>query len=371
MKQKIIYIITLIFALLTILIGSNIFSTDNSIEVYQDFNEATVLEIVEVIHSEDNSFAYELTSIYFKAEINSGELKGRIVESIQEISPNAGSIKKQVEIGDNIILLYTEDETWIFAEYNRIGTLIFLCILFFAIILIIGRFKGLNTILALLFTCGIIFLIYIPGILAGANIYILTIILAILIITVSLLLINGADKKTLGAIIGNISGILITGILAFIFNNILNLTGFLDSDYVLINQINNENPIDLVSLIWSGIIIGSIGAVMDIAMSVSSSINEISIHMKEKSFKKLFISGMNVGKDAIGTMTNTLILAYIGSSIATVLLLTTYTKNTLYLFNMEMIIVEILQSVIGSIGILIAVPMTALFAAYLFSKEKK
>jgi len=114
---------------------------------------------------------------------------------------------------------------------------------------------------------------------------------------------------------------------------------------------------------------GSLGAVMDVAMSLASSINELSINMKDKSFSKMVKSGFNIGKDAIGTMSNTLILAYIGSSLATVLLLTAYNKNPLYLFNLEMIIVEILQAIIGSLGILFAVPLTTVLSAYIFNKK--
>jgi len=99
--------------------------------------------------------------------------------------------------------------------------------------------------------------------------------------------------------------------------------------------------------------------------------NELAENMEERTFAKLIKSGMNIGRDTIGTMTNTLILAYVGSSLATVLLLIVYNKNTLFLFNMEMIVVEVLQAIVGSLGILFAVPATALFSAYIFTKEKR
>lgn len=106
---------------------------------------------------------------------------------------------------------------------------------------------------------------------------------------------------------------------------------------------------------------------MDVAMSIASAMNELSDHMQKRSFSKMLKSGMNIGKDAIGTMTNTLILAYIGGSLAMVLLLTAYNRNVLYLFNLEMIVVEVMQAVVGSMGILFAVPLTAVFAAYIFN----
>ena len=105
-------------------------------------------------------------------------------------------------------------------------------------------------------------------------------------------------------------------------------------------------------------------------MTIASAMNELSQHMKKKSFSKMMRSGMNIGRDAIGTMTNTLILAYIGGSLALVLLLIANTDSYDYLFNMEMIVIEIMQAVIGSIGILFAVPITAFFAAYFFNKQR-
>ena len=109
---------------------------------------------------------------------------------------------------------------------------------------------------------------------------------------------------------------------------------------------------------------------MDVAMSIASALQELAENMGKRSFWRLFRSGMNIGRDAIGTMTNTLILAYIGGSMATVLLLMAYNMNPLYLFNLEMIVVEVLQAVVGSIGILLAVPATAFFASYLYTRKE-
>ncbi len=367
MKDKILYISTLIIALVIILVGSNIAKNDSEV-AGQNFDSAKVLSIEsrEIVESDSEIFGDEVV-IFFRALLTSGDKDGEEILGSQSLSSNNGFVKKEVEIGDKILVLSSELGEYNFVDYNRISTLVFLIILFFILIIAIGKFKGLSTLISLIFNCLIIFLIYIPGILKGFNIYILTTIICIFIITISSFLLSGFNKKTYCAIVGNISGILITGILAFIFNNLLMLTGILDSDYLLITQIDS-NPIDLVALIWSGILIGSTGAIMDISLSISSSINELSVHLKDK--KELFISGMNIGKDAIGTMTNTLILAYIGSALATVLLLSTYTKDVLYLFNMEMIIVEIIQAVIGSIGIIIAVPITTLVGTYLFIHEK-
>ncbi|MGL4483640.1 MAG: YibE/F family protein, partial [Anaerovoracaceae bacterium] len=145
--------------------------------------------------------------------------------------------------------------------------------------------------------------------------------------------------------------------------------GFVSEEYSYLVLFNPDEPLDLVSIIWGGIVLGALGAIMDVAMTIASSMNELSEHMADKSFKKMLASGMNIGRDAIGTMTNTLILAYIGSSLAVILVLTIHTKSTMFLFSMEMISVEIVQGIVGSLGILLAVPFTAIFAAWIFNKN--
>ena len=239
--------------------------------------------------------------------------------------------------------------------------------IFLLFILLLGRKKGFSTIVSLVFTILAIFAVFIPSILKGYNIYFSTIVISTFIIFMSLLIINGVNKKTACAIVGNIGGVAVAGIFAIIMNQLLNITGMVDEDYVFLMSAQLENPINLVALVWSGIVIGSLGAIMDVAMSIASAMYELAENMEKKTFSKMLRSGMNIGRDAIGTMTNTLILAYVGSSLATVLLLIVYNKDVLYLFNMEMIVVEVLQSIVGSIGILFAVPTTSLFAAYIFT----
>jgi len=221
------------------------------------------------------------------------------------------------------------------------------------------------------FTAAAIFAVYVPSILKGFNVYLSTIIISVFIVLMSLLILNGADKKTFCAILGNLGGIAIAGILAIIMNKILNITGLMDEDFVYLTLLNEDNPIDLRGIIWGSIVIGSLGAIMDVAMSIASSMNELAETMDNKSFSKMLKSGMNIGKDAIGTMTNTLILAYIGGALATVLLLVANNKSLMYLFSLEFIMIEIVQAIVGSIGILVAVPVTALLSARIFNISDK
>lgn len=376
-KGFIIYIVVVLISILFVFVGYKITSPDIPQDDVDNFYKAKVIAIGEVDTEEftfDDISYMENKRINFEAKISSGPHKGETVHAVQEVNSMYAIQPNEIEEGDKILVSYMPadgiyEEEWIFVEYNRTDTVMWLTLIFLFLIIVLGGGKGFSTVLSLIFTILIIFLVFIPSILKGYNIYLSTSIITIYIIFMSLTIINGVNKKTLCAIVGNIGGVAIAALIAIMLNNILNLTGFIDEDYVYLTYMELDNPINLVAIIWSGIVIGSLGAIMDVAMSISSAMNELAENMEKKTFSRMLQSGMTIGRDAIGTMTNTLILAYVGSSLATVLLLIVYNKNLLYLFSMEMIVVEVLQAVIGSMGILFAVPVTALFSAYIFTKE--
>ena len=166
------------------------------------------------------------------------------------------------------------------------------------------------------------------------------------------------------------SGVLIAGILSYIFTYRMRLNGFLDSD--LLASAYLLKNVKIKELIPAGVIIGSLGAVMDVAVSITSSINELHETDPNMSKKSMFKSAINIGNDIIGTMINTLILAYIASSIFTLLLI--YIQANEYplirILNFQDIAVEIMRSICGSIGILIAVPLTAYIGTVIYKKNK-
>ena len=376
-KNTIIYILTVLLSILFIVIGYSINKPQFSEESFNKSYKAKVVAVNETIE-EETDYGYEsfsTTTIKFRAEIKNDELKGRTVEAVQYIDDIVAVNPKVIEDGDKIIISSLisrsgEGEEWTFLEYDRSAALCGLLLGFFALIVLFGGKKGINTIISLTFTCLAVFMVFVPSILKGNNIYMSSIIVSIYIIFMCLLIINGANKKTLCAIVGNLGGLIIAGILALIVSNIMHLTGLIDDESMFLLLLNTEKPIDLKAILWSGIVIGSLGAVMDVSMSIASAMNELAENMCERNFKSMLKSGFNIGKDAIGTMTNTLILAYIGSSLSIVLLLMVNYKDVLLLFNLEMIVFEIIQAIIGSMGILFAIPITSLFAAYVYNRKK-
>jgi uncharacterized membrane protein len=152
-------------------------------------------------------------------------------------------------------------------------------------------------------------------------------------------------------------------------DKVLFLTGIVDEHSRYLSNLPLETPINLRAIIFAGIIIGAMGAIMDVAMSISSALWEVKEKAGKIKFETLFRSGLTIGRDIMGSMANTLILAYIGTSLSVVLLLSVYSDSLSSLFNMEMIAVEILQALAGSFGILFAMPLTAFFCAKIYLRE--
>lgn len=361
-----------ISTLLFIILGNKAFDYKAENGGKESFIKGTVITIVDETTS--NEFDVSNTTITFKCMLDSGENEGTIVTAEQYLTGEILGSSGQVEKNDRVILTYTENleddsMTWQYVGPNRLKGIVILILIFFGLILLIGKTKGFGTIVTLLLTLGILFGVYIPAILSGINIYIATIVVAAIIIFTTIIILNGLTKKTLCAIIGNLGGILVAGGLAYFFNSFLQITGLVDEDSILLTMLESNVAIDLKGLVWAGVVIGALGAIMDVAVSLASSMKELAYEMKDKSYYKMIKSGLNIGRDAISTMTNTLILAYVGGSFSIILLFFAYNKDLFYLMNLEMIVTEIIQGVVGSIGILMAVPITVIFSAWIFNND--
>jgi uncharacterized membrane protein len=184
----------------------------------------------------------------------------------------------------------------------------------------------------------------------------------------TLIIVSGISIKTVAASIGCLSGVLFSAGMVFVMDYFLKLTGVVDQDSVYLILLNPENPINLKGIFFGSIVIGAMGAIMDVSMSISSALFEMKEKYAANSWSQLVNSGMTIGRDIMGTMANTLVLAYIGSSLSIVLLLIAYNPSMLDLMNREMVIIEILQALIGSLGILMTLPLTAIVSGLLYSR---
>lgn len=377
-KNIIIYILTIILSCVFIYVGNKICSKPITAEHSTARTEIVkVTKIVDVIldeYSLSGGDNYTEKTIVFEGKIKRGDHKGETLIATQAIDTLLLVNPKDVEIGDSIIAMYESyadmEEEWFFTEYHRSDTLIILCLIFFAMLLLFGRKKGLNTIVSLVFTCLAIFLVFIPSVLSSMNIYFTSIVTCLFVIFMTLLIVNGLNKKTFCAAIGCLGGLGVTAILTLIMDKVMHLTGLVDQEAQFLLLLNEENPLNLRAVVFGAIIIGAMGATMDVSMSISSALKELSDNMHDRTYTKLIKSGLTIGRDIMGTMANTLVLAYIGSSLSVVLLLVANSTSMLNLFNFEMIVVEIMQALVGSFGILFTIPITSVLAAFMYNKDK-
>ncbi|PKM85234.1 MAG: YibE/F family protein [Firmicutes bacterium HGW-Firmicutes-11] len=380
------YLITVGLAAVLLWVGHLVVTSGLSLfdeeGMQEEFAKAKVISVearVEDEYAMGGSDPVQTIEIIFTAKLLSGNQKNETVSASQLIDSSQPLFgMAEIEVGDRILLYYadrsygeeTEERSWQFAEFVRTDRLLYLGILLAVCLLIFGKKKGFNTILSLGFTCMAVFAVFIPSILAGRNIYFWSILTCLYTILMTYLIVNGYNRKTLAASLGCIGGILLAGLMTVIMDRILGLTGIVDDESIYLTYLFPDATIDLRAIIFAAIIIGAMGAVMDVAMSISSSLWEIREQVQVVSFDLLYRSGINIGKDIMGTMANTLILAYIGSSLSVVLLLTAYSTSISYLLNREMVVVEILQALVGSFGILLAMPFTSFICGVLYTRKK-
>jgi uncharacterized membrane protein len=365
-----IILITMIF------VNFNVVFADQNAEEKPEPVRAKVLEILSEDEQATSYAEGETTTIQtIELEITSGEDKGeKIIVENHVDSMFAYNIV--VEENDDVLVYLEKDESGeiiqgYISEIARDKYLLYLGIIFFLLLLIIGGLKGLKAIITLLITAFAVLKIMLPLILKGYSPIYLSIIVSICIITVTLVIISGFNRKALAAIIGTTGGVLVAGLITLIISELASLTGLGTEEAQMLSLVEQGDSFNFKGILFSGIILGALGAVMDVSMSIASSINEIKIANPEMTTKQLIKSGMNVGKDIMGTMSNTLILAYSGGSIHLMLLFMAHDFNIIDIINRDMIASEILRALAGSIGLIFTVPITAIVASNLYNKINK
>lgn len=373
MKKKVIYAVCVAIAVIIPIIAWMIVDKQyNKLEF--DSGEihlrARVMEIISSGSDEQLSEDYAPDkSIVFTARVISGSRKGEIYTATQTISSYAPYNPKEVETGDKVIITSYQNETWVFNEYVRSDALIILAGVFFIALIAFGRSKGVKTTLSLILTVMSV-IIMISAILIGGNIYALAVLTSLYIVFMTLLIVNGTGHMSFAAAFGCVGGVLVSAALTLFMSYATGITGFTDECALYLSYIGDSKTIDLKALVFASIIIGCIGAVMDVAVDIAASLHEIAVKIDNPTFAGLFKSGITISRNVIGTMSNTLILAYIGSSLCSVLLIYyNCSVSTLNLMNREVIITELLQILIGSMGILLTLPMTSLISAFVYTRK--
>lgn len=367
MKNKIVYFVTIVLALLYLAAG-HYFATQG-LSFFKEKASTDVIEarVLKLLPAETGA---KFQQIKFEAELLSGSQQGAKVTAIQNKSGSFAA-GRDVAAGDKVLLLPDQKGhgAWSYAEHLRSNVLMWLFAVFALSIIAFGRMQGVNTLISLIFCCLSIFAVFVPAIISGKNVYCWTILTCAFIIVTNLLLVNGINRKTIATILGCIGGLVIAALISVAADSFLQLTGLVDEDSMYLLFLNPADPIDLKAIVFSAIIIGALGAIMDVAMDIASALNELAATSTAPTRKMLLQAGNNIGRDILGMMSNTLILAYIGGSLTIVLLFFAYNHSLLYLLNKEMVVAEILQAVIGSFGILFTIPFTSFICSRLYVKK--
>ena len=325
--------------------------------------KAKVLEIEYDDTNEKRNVSLEADIRYqhLKVEILDGNHKGEILtirHTIERIMPGYYIFKP----GDKLLIRATEEssgtlETVKIQEKVRDTQVYLIVSLFVVLLLIIGGFNGLKTLLSLIIAVAMIFFGYIPLIIRGVNPILASLGISIPVVIITLVIISGWNIKTLAAIIGTSLGVIISGILAFIFGNFAHLTGLADDSSISLAYIPQFRNLDYKGILFGTILIGAIGAIMDVAISIASALYEI-------------ISGMNIGKDMMGSMSNTLILAYVGTTLHLIILFIVYKIRFIEIINLDSIATEIIRAMAGSIGLIITIPVTVVIGTAIYKNKK-
>ncbi len=379
--KKVIYISIsiLLVMLISIFIFGNIsFASEEQVQEVQTETleniKATVTETGDIYELEE--FGSTLKYQDIKVKIEEGKLKGQVFEAVYCISYDTeGKIENyELNVGntlDTTIMLENGGvKEVIILNYERTTYIYIMIAIFFLVILVIGRTKGIKAILAFIVTILGIFFVMLQSIINGQSAILMSILVSVGIIILTFIIISGFTKKTITAIIGTSGGVICAGVIAMLFGSLAKLSGVTE-EAIYLSANSQQLVFNFRDLLFAGIVISSLGACMDVGMSIASALDELKEKNPLISKMELVRSGMNIGSDIIGTMTNTLILAYIGGSINIVLFYMVEQLAAGDILNIEIIATDIISAITASLGVMFTVPITAIVYGVLHRPGKE
>ena len=275
--------------------------------------------------------------------------------------PGMKVIVMQSVAGDSTVAsVYTQD---------REGVIYIFALIYLLVLCLIGGKQGIKGCLGLVFTFFCVIFVYLPLVYLKYSPFWTAVFVCFITTLVTMYLIGGPTRKTCAATLGTLVGVILAGVSAWCFSKASGISGYNVSDIETLMTLWNTNRIQVGGLLFSGLLISCLGAVMDVAMSISSAIDEIYRQNLSLSRKELFKAGLRVGRDMMGTDSNTLKLAFAGSSVSTLLLDYSYNLPYQQIINSNNIGIAIMQGLAGSFGIVLSVPFTVLICTILFHKK--
>lgn len=333
----------------------------------QTFEKAVVEDIVTDNLQADGSRVGQQT---VKVKMLTGVRKGETLEVTSSsgylfgagCTPGMHVIVMQSVAGETTIAsVYTQDREWV---------IYFFAALYLLLLCVIGGKQGVKGSLGLVFTFISVIFLYIPLIYQGYSPFWTAVFVCFVTTLVTMYLIGGTAGKTVCAIGGTIAGILCAGFTALAFSKASGISGYNVSDIETLLTLWNTDGIQVGGLLFSGLLISALGATMDVAMSVSSAMEEVAKQNPDLTMRELWLSGMRVGRDMMGTDSNTLILAFAGTSTSTLLLDYAYDLPYQQIINSNNIGIAIMQGLSGSFGIVLSVPLTVTLCAFIMKQNR-
>lgn len=373
LKNNIVVIITIITTIIITGLFNQFLAKDYS-RVNNSTTDFVSGKVVEVTSSDvqyDQDLKINLGKQVVKVKILEGKSKGETVK-LDNYLTAAHNI--EVKTGSKVIISADEPDGieayyTVYSFDRGLGMIVFTLILFLAII-VIGKGKGIKAIIGLAYTLYLVVFLLLPTVFSGYSPVIMSVICVALSTVVTLMLLNGNSKKTRGAIIATVLGVILSAVSFYLMSIILNLNGFSSDEaesLVLINQVTN---LQIKDILFAGILVSSLGAIMDVGMSIISALFEVYHHQPNLSRQELFNSGLEIGKDMIGTMANTLILAFTGSAFVSLLVLFSYNVDLKQLLNSNYLTIEFVQGIAGTLGIVLTVPIASFVASVILIKNE-
>jgi uncharacterized membrane protein len=299
-------------------------------------------------------------------EIISGKRKGERVEFINDFI--------EVNVGDIVFInqLTTADGETIYsiAEHDRRGVLLLFTLLFIAVFLLVAGRKGILSLISLAAVLAVIFLFLLPALLSGASPVLVSVAFAVLIMALVMFITHGLTPSTFAAFLGATTTLIVVSILAHLAVTAARFSGFAD-DAALYLDLAMGGTLNIAGILLGSIIIGVIGVLDDITITQTALTAELKLANPSLSQKEIFQRAMRVGREHISALVNTLALAYTGAALPMLLFLSLSDVSPLILINREMLAVEILRTVIGSMGLVFAVPLTTWFALFFIKRKDK
>jgi uncharacterized membrane protein len=333
----------------------------------QSFYRAKVIDVIDEKQIEE--FGDTFIRQNLRVQITHGPFEGK-----DSIVTNEINIKHKERLAkENDILVIGESIiegslSYYVADVFRLKGIVLTFLAFLLCVFWSIRGKGVRALLGLVSSFIVIFAFLLPHILAGGSPLLIACISAVLIASISLYIAHGISLRTTIAFLGTVITIGISLVISYIVVSISALSG-LGTEEAFFLQFAGTHSIDLKGILLAGIIIGTLGVLDDITTAQTAAVEQIYEANKTLSKKELYARGIIVGKEHIISLVNTLVLAYTGAALPLLLLFSIYTQPLWVTLNNEIIIEEIIRMLVGSMALIIAVPLTTSIAAYFFSPD--